>query len=1147
MRLNKFVNINSHYTRSVNLERDVNQLDSINSYIPTSRSIGTIEKLCSKLEETKGQTPRSWSLIGPYGSGKSSAAIYLSSLLSEKNSEHRNAAFKSLSSVNEGLADKLNKAVKIDNGFLKIVLTGSPERLGKKITESIAVALDEFVVATGATCNELIDYVKLVAAQKIVTSTDTIRVIERLQKELQGQAAGILLVVDEFGKFLEFEARSFDANEIYLLQMLAEHACESNSVNLFIFVLLHQAFDQYAKGLGGNLKKEWSKIQGRFEEVNFVDTTEQTLKIVGTAIDKKIPKAEAMVIENKIQKICSSLKEAGALPATFNVEDTTKLFYACYPLHPVTALILPQLTQKIAQNERTLFSYLGSSESFGLKAMLDRLEVGEWVYPADVYNYFIENQANIHADHLTSKRWVEVISALERVIPSTEKDIFVLKAIGLLNIAGSRAGFKASDELLLTLDSSKDLISTAIRSLINQSIVTFRKYNNEYRVWQGSDFDLDDAIEKEIDSFGQFSLVDELNASASLMPLIARRYTIEVGAIRYFTPCFIDAVSYKTVPEQGGEPRILIYISAGQDDMQIFETHVKNKFIDTDLVAHCSIGVQLREVVAEYQALIKIENSYKALHTDPIAKKEFEERLSVVEFYKDEIINSIVDRPSLSNWYFKGHKHVVTTNRDLQRLMSDALHNIYNKSPIIQNELINRDRPSAQAVAARNKLLVAMLENEAEFDLGIAKYPPEKSIYKSLIQAAGFHQKKNGNEYQFVNPDIDSKNKLNFNPVWKLLTTFLESTEERPKSFVELNEKLMSPPYGVKAGVLPVLYLLCYLINRKEIAVYEGRVYKPRFDAELLERFNKRPDEFYFQLFRISGVKSNLFDQYANVILGEQNKENKTLIELVEPLASFMGRLPEYTKKTRQGLSEHTKALRKAFDLAQSPEMLLFEDIPVALGYKKFRELKKPEDLLGYSEKLKESLRELNRAYEKLLTEQRSSMAIYLCESPDISLDILRKRLRKRFAGLERYSIDTQGVKGLLIRIANDKIESNEWFENILIFLSKKASKKWNDQDRDQAGIRLRELASNILDLEKIKLESGLADNDAHNTYLLRSVKYDGTIYNEVVRVDHGRASIVSEHASKLLEQLRRNKDFNEQAEILAVAVDKFLELKSKL
>lgn len=1147
MRLNKFVNINSHYTRSVNLERDVNQLDSINSYIPTSRSIGTIEKLCSKLEETKGQTPRSWSLIGPYGSGKSSAAIYLSSLLSEKNSEHRNAAFKSLSSVNEGLADKLNKAVKIDNGFLKIVLTGSPERLGKKITESIAVALDEFVVATGATCNELIDYVKLVAAQKIVTSTDTIRVIERLQKELQGQAAGILLVVDEFGKFLEFEARSFDANEIYLLQMLAEHACESNSVNLFIFVLLHQAFDQYAKGLGGNLKKEWSKIQGRFEEVNFVDTTEQTLKIVGTAIDKKIPKAEAMVIENKIQKICSSLKEAGALPATFNVEDTTKLFYACYPLHPVTALILPQLTQKIAQNERTLFSYLGSSESFGLKAMLDRLEVGEWVYPADVYNYFIENQANIHADHLTSKRWVEVISALERVIPSTEKDIFVLKAIGLLNIAGSRAGFKASDELLLTLDSSKDLISTAIRSLINQSIVTFRKYNNEYRVWQGSDFDLDDAVSKEIDSFGQFSLVDELNASTALMPLIARRYTIETGAIRYFTPYFIDANSYKNLAEKGNESRILIYISAGQDDMLIFDKYVKDKFKDTDLVAHCSTGVQLREVVAEYKALIKIENSYKALHTDPIAKKEFEERLSIIEFSKDEIVSSLIDQPALSSWYFQGRKHSIKTSRELQRLMTEVLHKIYNQSPIINNELINRDRPSAQAVAARNKLLVAMLENEEDIDLGILKYPPEKSIYKSIIQAAGFHQKNTGDKYQFTDSNIDSKNKLNFKPVWQLLVSFLESTEDGPRSFVELSEKLMAPPYGLKAGVLPILYLLCYLIYRKEIAVYEGRVYKPKFDAELLERFNKRPDEFNFQLFRISGVKSDLFDQYSNVILGSKNKENKTLIELVEPLAVFMSRLPEYTKKTRKGLSEQAKAVRKAFDLAHSPEALLFSDIPNALGYKTFRELKKSDQLMGYSEKFKECLRELNRAYETLLSEQISNIALSFLEQPDIELHDLRDKLRKRFVGLDKYSADTQGVKGFLIRVANDKVDNDEWLENILIFLSKKASKKWSDQDRDQARFRLREFATNILDLEKIKVESGLADSEEHDTYLLRSVKHDGTIYNEVILVDHKRASVVSENANMLLEHLRKNNDFKEQAEILAVVVDKFFEIKSKL
>ena len=91
-----------------------------------------------------------------------------------------------------------------------------------------------------------------------VSTSESISLVMKLQEKLENTSCkGILLVIDELGKFLEYEARHYGANDIYLLQSLAEHACKGSEVNLFLFVLLHQSFEQYAKGLGENLKNEW--------------------------------------------------------------------------------------------------------------------------------------------------------------------------------------------------------------------------------------------------------------------------------------------------------------------------------------------------------------------------------------------------------------------------------------------------------------------------------------------------------------------------------------------------------------------------------------------------------------------------------------------------------------------------------------------------------------------------------------------------------------------------------------------------------------------------------------------------------------------------------------------------------------------------
>ena len=63
--------------------------------------------------------------------------------------------------------------------------------------------------------------------------------------------------------------------------------------------------------------------------------------------------------------------------------------YGCYPLHPVTSFILPRLSERIAQNERTLFTYLSSNQKHTLKEFLKtNTEDFPIVTPDYLYYYF---------------------------------------------------------------------------------------------------------------------------------------------------------------------------------------------------------------------------------------------------------------------------------------------------------------------------------------------------------------------------------------------------------------------------------------------------------------------------------------------------------------------------------------------------------------------------------------------------------------------------------------------------------------------------------------------------------------------------------------------------------------------------------------
>ncbi len=64
-------------------------------------------------------------------------------------------------------------------------------------------------------------------------------------------------------------------------------------------------------------------------------------------------------------------------------------------------------------------------------------------------------------------------------------------------------------------------------------------------------------------------------------------------------------------------------------------------------------------------------------------------------------------------------------------------------APRIQNELVNRRSLSSAAAAARMRLIERMFSNASEPLLGMdpAKKPPEMSMYLSVLQNTGLHQK----------------------------------------------------------------------------------------------------------------------------------------------------------------------------------------------------------------------------------------------------------------------------------------------------------------------------------------------------------------------------------------------------------------------
>ena len=107
---------------------------------------------------------------------------------------------------------------------------------------------------------------------------------EAVQAIAEKTGAGLLLIVDEAGKALEYAAQQPTRGDVYLLQALAEAAARSNGVPFVILTVLHQSFDQYAHQLGSSDRNEWTKVQGRFGELAFREGGDQIIRLTASAI-----------------------------------------------------------------------------------------------------------------------------------------------------------------------------------------------------------------------------------------------------------------------------------------------------------------------------------------------------------------------------------------------------------------------------------------------------------------------------------------------------------------------------------------------------------------------------------------------------------------------------------------------------------------------------------------------------------------------------------------------------------------------------------------------------------------------------------------------------------------------------------------------
>ncbi|MCC7075063.1 MAG: hypothetical protein IT383_27370 [Deltaproteobacteria bacterium] len=1180
--------IRTRYRRSVHLERDAQVPGILDGYVLTPLARRTLHRIIGGLLADNGQ--RAWTLTGPYGSGKSAFEVFLFALLSKRNEAVHQRARQLLRESEETLAKALlsPRALVGRGGLLPVLLTGERGRLDDAIVRALERAVTDFWSGPGARA-DIVSRIQAAARGivqgKRLSASEIVALVEETAAKVarsMNAGAGLLLVVDELGKFLEHAALVPSDGDVYLLQLLAEAANRSGDAPIVVVTTLHQAFERYAARLGNLQRSEWAKIQGRFEDVAFQESPEQVLQLVGAAIDFR---AKASWLREHHKGVAAECSRLVANAVGVRKETLVELLTASAPLHPSTALVLgPAFRGYAAQNERSLFAFLASREPFGFQAFLQKASISDrsvGTYRiSDLHDYLAANLGSALDAGAQGRRWSTIEEALTRLgKDSRPLDAAVVKTIGVLNALGGSTPAIASNEFLqFALDgfqqASKKDVADAIKRLQRYSSIVYRKYKDAFQLWDGSDLDVEALMEDAAGKVdGAADLAAELERLHPARPLVAKRHLFKTGTLRYFDVRYVNARDIHSadelLPEKAAADAdgLLVYVipSSTEEAQTIRRAVSKPQFWFGSqqihrrplILAIPDEAAPMRESLIELAALEKVRAETVGLESDPIARRELAARGSEARQHlhqQAEAMFGLARREATARCAFfvnsdgeAERREQRFSARELSDLASRLCDAAYAHAPRIHNELINRRQLSSAAASARRLLLEVMLSRAAEPDLGFSEgAPPERAMYRAVLVEHGLHRMVDGKLQLSSPPDM----KQGLGPVWRHVEEIFSTRDGQRIPVAELFTELERPPFGLKAGVLPIVLTAILVDMDSEVALYEEGAFVPRLTAAVIERLVRNPRIFEVQRSRIDGARAQVFERFADAFVAQPGKSSKNqLVKVVKQLATLIAGCPPFALLTKR-LPPRTVAVRDALVRAKEPAQLLFSTLPQACGLDAFDPAARTSErsVDEYFRALRTALDEIEASFPALLKECQAWMSTSFGLSADATS--FRKDLRSRAAAVSSLAVEPK-LKSFLLRASEEALEDEEWLTSLLTSISGKPPAQWADPDVDAFQAHLALLTEKFRTFEALAFSlrgqvGGDASDDALRVALAR---LGGTERSLVVRVARESKEAVM-RAEAMIEQVLADAGISHDNELalaaLARVAERFLHPKRR-
>lgn len=914
----------------------------------------------------------------------------------------------------------------------------------------------------------------------------------------------LVIVIDEFGKFLEYAAKFDPDRELYFVQQLAEFVNDERR-NILLLTTLHQNLEAYTDGkLSEAQRQEWKKVKGRLKEITFNEPVEQLLVLAAKSLGRK-PKSNTLS-----QNTLKLEKRHHVVLADHHLIQ--ELGDALHPLDYFSAYVLTAALQRYGQNERSLFTFLelediSSKKSYGL------VEVYDYLY-REFYAYLTTKS---NTDYTLWASIKEAIDRAESQIEKSETAVTIIKVIGLLKLFGSKAA-KINDEFLagyFALANYNGNVKKVINELTKLQIITFARYNQSYKIFEGTDVNIEEELRyaaKEVAD--EIDIVKKLKDHFDFSYVSAKAVSYQTGTPRFFAFDVTDELIPKK-PE-GEIDGYISLIFNKKIDLQKVKTFSKQTdeailfghFQNVKLIEETLYDIQKTQVVIERNL------------GDKVAQRELKNILNS----QQQLLNHYVWDAFFSgdvSWIYSGKEVAIRNGRELNKQLSTICNAVYSSTPIFRNELINKHAISGAIHNAKKNYFAALTKAYAEPELGFAKdvYPPEKTIYITLLRETNLHVKADAKTWDFVEPTKRSS----FFELWQASEAFLESCKSEKRPLTDFFHALSQKPFKMKQGFLEFWIPTFLFIKRDDFALFGDKGYVPELNDSIIYLLTRNTSEFFIKTFDVRGVKLNLYNRYREFLQLSKAKSisNKSFIESIRPFLVLYKQLPEYARTTKR-LSPETIAIRTAIENSQDPERVFFEDFPRALKTD-IKKLSSSKDALEiYIANLQNAIRELRTCVDDLTDRIELYYTKEVLGNRKLKFPEYKEVLQKRYSHLKEHQLHAK-EKTFLMRINSPLDDRKSWIASIIHAVAGKPLENLRDEDEEIAKDRLLFLVQELDSLSELAKEK----HGEGEELIKLDLTTEAGLTKSVIRIPSEKKTEVKKLSQELKKLLSKDKRVN--------------------